>query len=314
MSFAAKIWGAFAASNHNTRPGVTDMATVAKMPTVGQGEKGSSLWVHQMVDQCKAPHVETVILTPALAKTLLGMNPDNRSIRKTKVAQYASDMAAGRWELNGEPIIMATDGRMNDGQHRCLAVQDANAEVPVVIMFGIERDTRLTVDQGSARGASDFLGMEGVHNAALAGAIARMAIAYEKANTRNLNAANQVTSAEIRQRVHADASIGPSATFATTNNNYARNFVAGSVIGFAHYALSRVDRNDAEIFLSRVCRGDGLRIGDPAHTLREKLISGGKTSRDRKIKLIFQAWNFHRRGMKIRAASMDSTMPLPALI
>lgn len=290
------------------------MASVAKMPEKGQPQKGSSLWLERMIAECRQPHVEQVDLTPELAQTLLSINPDNRPIRSTKVAQYTADMAAGRWALNGEPIIVATDGRLNDGQHRCWACIDANTSVPVVIMFGIDRDTRLTVDQGGARGAGDFLNMEGIQNGALVAAIARMAIAYEVGERRSLVAANRVTSAEIRERVYSDAALAPSATFGHTNGNYSRNFAAGSIIGFAHYVFSRIDRNEAENFLSRVCRGDGLRIGDAAHTLREKLIAGGKTSRDRKIKLIFQAWNFHRRGMRVKAGSMDSTPPLPALI
>lgn len=313
MSFAAKIWGAFAASIHNTRPGVIDMASVTKMPAKGQAEKGSSLWLYEVISETTAPRVEVVTLTPELAKTLLDINPSNRSIRKTKVAQYSADMAAGRWALNGEPIIIATDGHLNDGQHRCLAVIDANTPIDTLIIFGIERDTRLTVDQGGARGASDYLSIEGVPNASLAGAIARMVLGYEAGQGRSLFLAKDATSAQIRERVHNDPAIAASATFATVNANYSRNFAAGSIIGFAHYVLARIDRNDAEIFLSRVCRGDGLRMKDPAHTVREKLIAG-KLPRDRKVKLILQAWNFHRRGMKVASGSLNSEPPLPALL
>ncbi len=274
---------------------------------------GTSAWLMSAIERHKSPHVESITLTPDLAKTLLDLNPDNRSIRQVKVSQYAADMASGRWALNGEPLIVSKDGRLNDGQHRCLAVIDANAAVPVVIMFGIERETRLTVDQGSARSASDFLGMEGIPNAGITAAIARMVISFEQNGGRSLANANRIPSAEVRERVYADADLAASATFGHTNQNYSRNFVAGSVVGFAHYVLSRVDRTDAELFLSRLCRGDGLRLKDPAHTVREKLLAG-KTTRDRKIKLILQAWTFHRRAMKMAPTSMNSELPFPALV
>lgn len=290
------------------------MATVAKIGEKVQAKRGSSLWLYEVIAETEAPRVEIVSLTPELAKTLLDINPSNRAVRKVKVMQYAADMAAGRWALNGEPLIVATDGHLNDGQHRCLAVIDANTAVDVAIMFGIARETRLTVDQGGARTAGDYLGMEGVANSAAVAAIARMAIAYERNDYRSLANANRVTSAEIRARVYGDPALGIAATFGHTNGNYSRQFAPGSLIGFAHYALGRVNAQEAETFLSRVCRGDGLRLKDPAHTLREKLIAGGRLGRDRKVKLIFQAWNFHRRGMKVSINSMNTELPLPALI
>lgn len=313
FSFAAKFRGRFAA-NHSPAPKrETDMNHFAKIANITQPEHGSSLWLNRVIAEAKSPRLEIVTMTPQLAKTLLDLNPDNRSIRQTKVQQYASDMAAGRWVLNGEPIIVANDGRLNDGQHRCLAVIEANTPVAVAIMFGIERETRLTVDQGGARTAGDFLNMEGVPNGSLAASIARMAIAYEKNDGRTLASSNFVTSAEIRDRVYNDTALAASVTFGNTNANYSRQFAAGSLIGFSHYVLSKINAMDAELFLTRVCRGDGLRLRDPAHTLREKLL-GGRLSRDRKVKLILQAWNFHRRGMKVSAGSMNSELPFPALV
>ena len=60
MSFAAKIWGAFAASIHNTRPGAFDMATVAKIGEKVQAKRGSSLWLYEVIAETEAPRVEIV--------------------------------------------------------------------------------------------------------------------------------------------------------------------------------------------------------------------------------------------------------------
>lgn len=287
------------------------MATQLKQPP-----HGSPAWFYTMVDAARtasAPTAHVVQLCPSLAQELLKQNPDNRSVRQTKLAQYSADMAAGKWTMNGEPIIISKDGQLNDGQHRCLAVIDANATVPALVVFGVERDTRLTVDQGGARSAGDFLGMEGVANASLVAAIARMVIAYERSKGEGLGGANHITSAEIRARVASDISLAGAATFGHTNWAYTRSFAAASIIGFAFYILARVDHSEARVFMERVSRGDGLKLKDPAHTVREKLRMDNY-SRDRKIAMIFKAWNFHRRHMKVAAASLNSNLPFPALI
>lgn len=279
-----------------------------------QPPHGSPAWFAERVIAAQArPQMEIVDLTPSLAKYMLDGNDNNRSVRQTKLTQYSSDMAGGNWTLNGEPIIISKDGKLNDGQHRCLACIDSNATVPVVIMFGIERETRLTVDQGAARGASDFLSMEGVPNAATQASIARMAIAFERNEGKSLAGSSFITSVDVRHRVANDPALAAAATFAATNSPYSRQFAAGSLLGFAYYILSKVHHDDAKTFLERVARGDGLKVRDPAHTLREKLISEGK-SRDRKVAMILKAWNFHRRGMKVAPGSLNGTLPFPALI
>ncbi|RZI55950.1 MAG: hypothetical protein EOP94_04535 [Zymomonas sp.] len=135
------------------------------------------------------------------------------------------------------------------------------------------------------------------------------------AATIGLANANRVTSAEVRQRVAVDDKLQEAARFGNTNSRYSRQFAAGSAIGFAYYILSRVSRAQAVDFLERVCRGDRLMPSSPAHTLREKLLGASTTPRDRKIAMIFKAWNFHRRGMKkLSPASLNSTLPFPSLI
>ncbi|MBW6531911.1 hypothetical protein KZ820_14310 [Sphingomonas sp. RRHST34] len=280
-----------------------------------QPRYGSPAWLHEMIASSQEPTLRIVDASPPLAKALLDLNGGNRSVRTTKVAQYAADMAAKQWTLNGEPIIISKDGQLNDGQHRCLAIIDANTTVQLALMFGIERETRLTVDQGSARSAGDFLAMEGVVNASAVAAIARMVLAYERAQGAGLTGHQYITSAEVRARVATDKDLAEAATFGHTNSGYSRSFAAGSLIGFAYYELARVNRQLAHDFLERVCRGDNLAIGSPAHTLREKLIAAGRTPRDRKLAMIFKAWNFYRRGLKkVSTNTLNSTLPFPALL
>ena len=112
---------------------------------------------------------ETVTMTPLLAHRLLERNADNRPLRENGTSRcvqaYAAAMTRGEWVVNGAPIIVSREGLLNDGQHRLNAVVRANISVPMQITFGVERDTRHTIDQGAARTPGNILAMHGERNA-----------------------------------------------------------------------------------------------------------------------------------------------------
>jgi hypothetical protein len=109
-------------------------------------------------------------LTPDLAKLLLANNPENRGLRLGKIGvrnirSYAGAMRRNEWKLNGSTIVVARSGELNDGQNRCEACIAADVSVPTLLIFGVERDTRTTLDQGAARTPGDVLVMVGETNA-----------------------------------------------------------------------------------------------------------------------------------------------------
>lgn len=280
-----------------------------------QPQHSSVEWFRETVAKAKIFGIitEVVDLTPALADEILKANVGNRAVRQTKMAQYAVDMAAGRWVFNGEPIIISIDGQMNDGQHRALAVIDANTTIKTLMVFGVDRDSRTTVDQGGARGSSDYAQMEGIQNASSASAIARLVIAYDRAEGQNFHLTRAVTNAEVMQRLHDDANVHAAAHFSVAVGRHAREIVAGSQVGFCFYVLSRISRTDAETYLTQISVGENLRRGDPAMTVREKLLTVGK-SRDRNVAVILRGWNFYRRQRKVKVNGLVAVLPLPALM
>lgn len=99
----------------------------------------------------KLPHgitAEVRKVTPELAKTWLGTTEKNRTFRKSRVAQYAADMKAGRWQLNGEAIKFDKNGHLLNGQHRLHAVVRADTTVPMLVISGLDPETRTTMDSG----------------------------------------------------------------------------------------------------------------------------------------------------------------------
>ena len=289
------------------------MTNLAILPR--PGAPGTVEWLKACIDLSRAGKFsEFAPLTPAIAIELLRDNPENRSIRSTKVQQFAADMRAGNWEENGQPLILSPEGLLNDGQHRCIAVIEANTSVPVQFTFGVPRDTRLTLDQGSARSAGDFLAMEGVPHSMIQAGTARLLMGFERSNRTSFNPSSHVTSAEIRERVSTDTGIARSAAFASKHSKHAKKHVAPSVIAFCHYVFCELDPVLAEHYMVQVCRGEGLAARDPAYTVRERLLNLGTKSRDQRTHLMIRGWNALRQGRKLTLAKIAGNENIPAIV
>jgi hypothetical protein len=114
--------------------------------------------------------IERVEITPALAKEILAEMPKNRPIRLARVKQYARAMRAGTWNPSlGGTISFFTSGVLADGQHRLLAVVEADVSIVVNLQPGVQ--TLIGQDEAATRSLADFLAMRDVPNApAVAGA------------------------------------------------------------------------------------------------------------------------------------------------
>lgn len=310
----SRFFGGNGATVEKQQPPLTEnetMASIAKLEP--KAKAGTVHWFNECVERGKrSVFSESISVTPGLAAEMLRRNENNRSIRAAKAEQYANDMRAGNWTFNGEPIIIADTGELNDGQHRMQAIIDANTIVEMLFVFGLPRASRETIDQGAARGASDYLGMGGMPNASTAATIARLAIAYEASDGQNIDN-RLVTNAQVVARVRNDPQITESAHFAVTTGRTANQYVAGTIIGFCHYLFTGIDADDAQEFLGQVCSGAGLKPGSAALAVRERLLASGK-ARQPKVAILFRGWNFYRRNMKVRPTSLPSTMPFPSLI
>ena len=94
-------------------------------------------------------NMETI--TPERAAHYLKRNVDNyRKISKSKVALYAQEMKAGKWQLNGESIVFDRDGKLKNGQHRLAAVIVAGVPIQMTVVKGVEDKTNI-FDVGMAR-------------------------------------------------------------------------------------------------------------------------------------------------------------------
>ena len=113
-------------------------------------------------------------ITPVEARNLLDRNTSNRNIRPANLERLKTDIREGRFVMNGEPIIIADTGEINDGQHRLLACVETGIPITVLVVRGVDRDTRFTVDVGDQRRVGDMLTIKGYKNVLLHGRIAAL--------------------------------------------------------------------------------------------------------------------------------------------
>lgn len=104
---------------------------------------------------------------PELAEKILSSSQDkvkNRNVTDGHVEWLASQMKAGKWRTNGEPIILDEEGHLLDGQHRLWAIATSGVEIETVVTRGVDRNTFATIDTGAARTGANVFQMSGEVN------------------------------------------------------------------------------------------------------------------------------------------------------
>ncbi|WP_374833983.1 hypothetical protein [Paenochrobactrum pullorum] len=113
-------------------------------------------------------------ITPARAQVLLMNNPNNRNVKAANLASIMRDIVGGRFKLNGETLIIADDGTVNDGQHRCFSVLLTNTQIESLVASGVTKQSMRTVNIGMKREAKDRLAIAGVSNYVVLSAMAAL--------------------------------------------------------------------------------------------------------------------------------------------
>lgn len=244
-------------------------------------------------------------ITPEVAKVMLDMNNNNRPINKVTVARYAEEMKAGRWKLNGEPIII-NGHRLLDGQHRLHACVRSGVSFSALVVEDVGDDVFDTIDQGDKRTASNVLSIAGVPNGNIvAGAvrwITNLKASIGKGSINTHEGARLCSSAMVLDYVRKNPDIAKSARAALNAYAACKVFVPSMLTAF-HYMFSEINQEDADSFISALGSGEGLREGDPRLTLRNRMIDRStKLHKERNewVAILFiYSWNAYREGRRL---------------
>jgi hypothetical protein len=95
------------------------------------------------------------MVTPAMAANMLTRNRCNRKLRPDWVKQLVGRIRRGEWKLTHQGIALSDENILLDGQHRLLAIVEANTSLPLMVTTGMGGDVYDTLDDGAKRNLSD---------------------------------------------------------------------------------------------------------------------------------------------------------------
>ncbi|GIV82843.1 MAG: hypothetical protein KatS3mg051_2197 [Anaerolineae bacterium] len=217
------------------------------------------------------PHVTILRVTPDMAKEWLKNNDHNRTIAKKRVDLYASLMHAGRWYLSSDAIVLDTDGRLLNGQHRLLAVIQSGVASDFIVGFGWDPEAFYVLDDGKKRSGADALHIEGHVSTKTLAAAAKLIHLFEQ-GALNSGLTNSLPNAEIIKTVRRHPSLPESVRFASRYTDQAIASAPPSIFAFLHYVYGREYQGEIEAFVQRCTTGVGIRSkSDPAFLFNKRM-------------------------------------------
>lgn len=119
--------------------------------------------------------IQTVTMSPTDAEALLERSADTRQRRldPNRVRLYADKMRAGKWLVTHQPIGIAPDGTLFDGQHRVSAIVRAGIPVTLTVAYDADPETFDVVDVGRTRTPGQILAIAGYANTNILAAAVR---------------------------------------------------------------------------------------------------------------------------------------------
>ena len=247
---------------------------------------------------------EVVTITPRLARKLLEQNTNNRDISPGNLAKIKLIMERGEWELNGEAIKIAKNGRILDGQHRLMAAVETATTFSTLIVYGLDDETQETMDSGKSRTIANVLTLRGYKNAARLASIVTSIIREEQWSLKAAatgSTAYVVTPKQVVDRLQVE----PSLEDLASNVRPLTALLSGRTAGLLYYVLSSVDADDAQYFFDRLVAGDGMERDNPILVLRNLLMvlkqeKRGVRSQTYVSALVVKAWNKYRLGEPVK--------------
>lgn len=241
------------------------------------------------------------VITPEIAEEILKNNrrENNRRVRQARVDYYAKMIARNAWDLNGETVKIAYDGQLLDGQHRLLAVVQADAPIEMVVVRGVDPEFFSTIDDGLGRNYSDHLFTNGYKiNAAKIGTAAKICLGFNKRGVFK-RLFGKVPPDVILRYVENNPALVEACRYITQLGK----LMPGSARIALYHVLSIVDAVAAELFFDSLFSGANLSEGDPVLTLRNRLTTKRKgvddAAIDEIVHLVVTAFNKYRKSEKL---------------
>lgn len=240
-------------------------------------------------------------ITPQLAKEYLERNTGNyRRVRPTVVSRYARDMAEGRWHEDTGTIDFDDRGVLGDGQHRLLAIIEANVAVRFRVRYNVPVEVFDFVDWGMKRTLGDLLRHRGEHNVAALAAAANLGWRWDRDDLISNHA--HPSNMEILGWIDANPTIRD-AVRVTLGITKRPPGLKASVAPIVFYRFGQVEPSESLVFMERIRAGVALTSEDPVLRLRDYLMGTRQSRAVMDLAITIKAWNAWITGAPMRQLS-----------
>lgn len=250
--------------------------------------------------------IPIITVTPAMAERWLDVNPINRAVNPNTVARYTRAMKEGRWRMIGDPIRIARDGSLLDGQHRLEAVVKYGRGVRFAVLEGLELEDQRVMDSGQVRKTGQQMRMDGWAHASTVAAVARLLLVWNNGQVLQENKAQFGTdeimdfAERYRDRMTVAVDYAHRVTMTVPINKAAVGATCWKAFHLAAQAPERLSTVDVHRFFTDLETGSGLGADSPVLLLRNSA-QRWKNNRLRKTRLehlvlLVRTWNAYRQG------------------
>ncbi len=263
--------------------------------------------------------VELVAVTPDMALEMLEKNDMNRNVDEKRVRQYAKDMKAGLWQMNGTTIVFAEDGTLLDGQHRLWAITEAKVTVQLLIVYNASKDSIVTLDIGKTRTASNILQIERSAHSVTAATLTKLLWLHDFVDgnlapaTCRMDVSNDILRTFYKERrdlIECAADLA---------EHGAHHFVKSHMaLAFCVIGCHTVHRDKLNSFFDTLKTGSNIDMKHPIMTLRNRLLENRMGVRvlsvQETLAAYIRVWNAYVRGKDLTVIRWNASEPMPEVL
>jgi hypothetical protein len=253
--------------------------------------------------------IETVLITPAMAKDFLEKSIGNRVKKERRIIKYAKDMLEGKWICEtAEPVKFSICDKLIDGHNRMHAIMRANISVKLQVATGLNKDIFKVIDTGCSRNASDVFKIDKVNYSNTAPSIIavhnKLLNGLSSDNSHNFSSQKLLDLYYERESFYNDVFRKADKFYVSFNRVLIPSIVGGFYAFF--FDINPIHANE---FFEQLTSGNDIKH-NAIKLLRNKLfddkLSSKKLSIPTKHALLIKTWNYYRKNQQIKILKYDA--------
>lgn len=244
-----------------------------------------------------------------MADSFLEKNNTNRVLNQYRVKKYAEQMRSGEWKMNGQSIIIGSDGGLLNGQHRLWAISLFDLNIPLLFCFNVDPNAFDTIDTGTGRSGSDVLTIKG-HGPSVAAALAvcirhDILMKHSGSISGQTRLQSKITPQAIGRAEEQEPLYLEAVTFVQAACPKKNLILPCSALSFLAYRFFKLDREFSQEWLRVLISGVGIETeNDTRAWIRNafwrEMNSAKKRSLRGKIGIVIRAWHLARNARPIK--------------